>query len=162
MKQVGAFGAIDRDPGKRVISVAYYALLLINDYDRERVESHHASWVEMSQLPPLIFDHQEMVAQARNRMKQEATFKPIGFNLLPERFTLTQLQKLYEAIYGEPIDKRNFRKRVAVMEFIEMTDEIDKVSSRRGARLFRMNKDRFRQGMTFGAPRRNRRNKKNE
>ena len=106
------FGAIDRDPGERVISVAYYALININEYDRKQVQKHNAYWVNINELPPLIFDHPEMVEKARELMKQKASVEPIGFNLLPKLFTLSQLQSLYEAIYGETMDKRNFRKRV--------------------------------------------------
>ena len=80
-----------------------------------------------------------MVAQAREKMKQKAAREPIGFNLLPKLFTLTRLQSLYEAIYGETIDKRNFRKRVAEMDCIEKTDKIDKESSKRGASLYQFN-----------------------
>ncbi|MDR0574416.1 MAG: NUDIX domain-containing protein [Tannerella sp.] len=149
MEQVGAFGEVERDPGERVISIAYYALINIDDYDRELVQSHNAYWADINELPTLIFDHREMVDKARNLMKQKASNKPIGFNLLPELFTLTQLQTLYEAIYGEAMDKRNFRKRVAEMEFIEKTDEIDKTGSRRGARLYRMNSDVYRKTRKF-------------
>ncbi|MDR0698003.1 MAG: NUDIX hydrolase [Tannerella sp.] len=149
MEQVGAFGEIDRDPGERVISIAYYALINIDDYDKKLVQSHNAHWADINKLPELIFDHREMVDKARNIMKQKASVKPIGFNLLPELFTLTQLQSLYEAIYGETIDKRNFRKRVAEMEFIEKTEEIDKSGSKRGARLYRMNGDIYRKTGKF-------------
>ena len=141
MEQVGAFGELERDPGERVISVAYYALVNIDNYDKHLVRKHNAFWAEINELPELIFDHKEMVDKARNLMKQKASYNPIGFKLLPELFTLTQLQTLYEAIYGESLDKRNFRKRVADMDFIEQTDEIDKTGSKRGARLYRMNND---------------------
>ncbi|MDR0395450.1 MAG: NUDIX hydrolase [Tannerella sp.] len=149
MEQVGAFGEINRDPGERVISVAYYALINIDSYDRELVHSHNAFWTDINKLPKLIFDHPEMVDMARDLMKQKVGHKPIGFNLLPKLFTLTQLQSLYEAIYGETMDKRNFRKRVMEMEFIEMTDEIDKTGSKRGARLYRMNDDVYRKTRKF-------------
>ena len=102
--------AAKRDPGERVISIAYYALININEYDRKLVQKHNAYWVNMNELPPLIFDHPEMVEKARELMKQKASVEPIGFNLLPKLFTLSQLQSLYEAIYDEPMDKRNFRK----------------------------------------------------
>lgn len=139
MQQVGAFGQVDRDPGERVISVAYYALINVNEYDRELVQQHNAYWVKIDELPDLIFDHPEMIAKARKLMKHQASDHPIGFNLLPELFTLTQLQNLYEAIYGEQIDKRNFRKRVATMDFIEKTEHIDKTGSKRGAFLYQFN-----------------------
>ncbi len=139
MEQVGTFGAVDRDPGERVISVAYYALININEYDRKLVKKHNAYWVNINELPQLIFDHPEMVAQARELMKQKASSEPIGFNLLPKLFTLSQLQSLYEAIYGEEMDKRNFRKRVAGMDYVEKTDKIDKLGSKRGAALYKFN-----------------------
>lgn len=139
MEQVGSFGAIDRDPGERVISIAYYALININEYDREPVQRHNASWINLNELPNLIFDHPQMVERARNLMQQKVSVEPIVFNLLPDLFTLSQLQGLYEAIYGETIDKRNFRKRVADMDYIEKTDKIDKTGSKRGAALYRFN-----------------------
>lgn len=149
MEQVGTFGEIDRDPGERVISVAYYALIKVDEYDRALVQQHNAYWINVNELPPLIFDHPEMVAQARDLMRRRASFSPIGFNLLPELFTLTQLQSLHEAIGGEPMDKRNFRKRVAEMDFIEKTDLIDKSGSRRGASLYKFNDKAFRKDSKF-------------
>ena len=143
MEQVGAFGEVERDPGERVVSIAYYALINIDDYDKALVQSHNAYWADINDLPTLIFDHRQMVDKARYRMIQKVGRTPIGFNLLPKLFTLTQLQTLYEAIYGESMDKRNFRKRVADMDFIEQTDEIDKAGSKRGARLYRFNNDAY-------------------
>lgn len=139
MEQVNSFGEVGRDPGERVISIAYYALININEYDREAVQQHNAFWVNINEMPDLIFDHPQMVQAARELMKQKASTKPIGFNLLPELFTLSQLQSLYEAIYGEDIDKRNFRKRIAEMDYIEKTDKIDKKGSKRGAALYKFN-----------------------
>ncbi len=149
MEQVGAFGELARDPGERVISIAYYALINVDNYDRKLVEQHNAYWTNINNTPELIFDHQQMVEQARERMKQKASREPIGFNLLPKQFTLTQLQTLYEAIYGEPIDKRNFRKRVAEMDYIEKTGEIDKTGSRRGASLYKFNGKVYRKDPKF-------------
>lgn len=149
MKQVAAFGEIERDPGERVISVAYYALININEYDRGLVQQHNAYWVNIDELPPLIFDHPQMVERARELMKERASIEPIGFNLLPKLFTLSQLQSLYEAIYGEAIDKRNFRKRVAEMDFIEKTDKIDKTGSKRGAALYQFNNKAYRKDPKF-------------
>lgn len=139
MEQVGAFGEVERDPGERVISVAYYALINIEDYDHKLVAQHNAYWVEINELPELIFDHSQMVQQARNLLRMKAASKPVGFNLLPKLFTLTKLQTLYEAIYDGPLDKRNFRKRVADIGFIEKTDKIDKTGSKRGAALYKFN-----------------------
>ena len=149
MEQVGTFGDLERDPGERVISVAYYALVNVNEYDRELVQQHNAHWTKIDELPQLIFDHPIMISKARELMKHKASYNPIGFNLLPELFTLTQLQNLYEAIYGEPMDKRNFRKRVAEMDFIEKTDLIDKSGSRRGAYLYKFNDKAYRKDPKF-------------
>lgn len=149
MEQVGTFGDLERDPGERVISVAYYALVNVNEYDRELVQQHNAHWTKIDELPQLIFDHPIMISKARELMKHKASYNPIAFNLLPELFTLTQLQNLYEAIYGEPMDKRNFRKRVAEMDFIEKTDLIDKSGSRRGAYLYKFNDKAYRKDPKF-------------
>ena len=91
-------------------------------------------------MPTLYSDHNEMVRRARKMMRQKISSEPIGFNLLPNLFTLTQLQKLYEAVMGEDVDKRNFRKRIKEMDFIEKTELIDKENSKRGASLYRFNK----------------------
>ena len=149
MEHIGAFVEIDRDPGERVISLAYYALININEYDRALVQQHNAHWVNINELPELIFDHDQMVEKARRVMKEKASTAPIGFNLLPELFTLTQLQNLYEAIYGEPMDKRNFRRRIAYMDFIEKTDKIDKTGSKKGARLYKFNDKAYRKDPKF-------------
>jgi ADP-ribose pyrophosphatase YjhB (NUDIX family) len=143
MEQVSTFGDTERDPGERVISVAYYALININEYDRESVQKHNAYWINLKELPLLIFDHPRMIEKAREVMKRKASTEPIGFNLLPKLFTLTQLQTLYEAIYGELLDKRNFRKKVAEMGYIEKTDEIDKSGSKRGAFLYQFNEKAY-------------------
>lgn len=149
MEQVGTFGEVDRDPGERVISVAYYALININEYDRNLVQQHNAHWAEINEIPPLVFDHPQMVKQARIMLQKKDSSEPIGFNLLPSLFTLFQLQSLYEAIYGEPLDKRNFRKRVADLNYIEKTDKIDKTGSKRGAALYKFNENAYRKAPKF-------------
>lgn len=129
MKQVGAFGAVDRDPGERVISIAYCALINVKDYDKSLQESHQAMWVNLEELPKLYSDHNDMVKKAIALLRRRISSEPLSFNLLPELFTLTQLQHVYEAILGEEIDKRNFRKRIKAIDFIEKTDLIDKITS---------------------------------
>lgn len=143
MEQVGTYGEIHRDPGERVISVAYSALININEYDKELVARYNASWTDMNAIPPLVFDHHDMVERALAWIRKKASSEPVGFELLPELFTLTQLQSLYEAIYGKPIDKRNFRKQIAMMDYIEKTDLIDKTGSKRGAALYRFNEKTY-------------------
>ena len=149
MRQVGAFGNIDRDPGERVVSVAYYALINVKDYPAKLMQEHGVEWVDIENIPQLYSDHNEMVRQARKLMKQKMKTNPVGFELLPDLFTLTQLQRLYEAVNGEEMDKRNFRKRVKEMNYIEKTDLIDKQSSRRGASLYRFNKKAFNEDSNF-------------
>ncbi len=139
MQQVGAFGAVDRDPGARVVSVAYYALLNVDKYNPELNIKNSSQWRNINELPSLYFDHAEMVAEARAMLKRKISREPVGFNLLPPLFTLSQLQALHEAILGEKIDKRNFRKKVNEMHFIEKTNIIDKTGSKRGAHLYRFN-----------------------
>ncbi len=143
MKQVGAFGAIDRDPGERVITVAYCALINVKDYDDLLRQEHGVEWVNLDELPLLYSDHNKMVHKAITLLRHRISTEPLSFNLLPELFTLTQLQHVYEGILGEEIDKRNFRKRIKAIDFIEKTDHIDKKSSKRGAALYRFNKNTY-------------------
>jgi ADP-ribose pyrophosphatase YjhB (NUDIX family) len=149
IRQVGAFGAIDRDPGERVVSVAYYALINVKDYDERLRIKHNVEWVDVNQMPKLYSDHNEMVRQALRRMQLKMRTEPIGFRLLPGLFTLTQLQRLYEAVSGQEIDKRNFRKRIKDMDFIEKTELIDKLTSKRGAALYRFNKKVYNEDPNF-------------
>ena len=143
LKQVGAFGAIDRDPGERVITVAYCALINVKDYDSRLLEEHQVKWVSLDEMPTLYSDHSEMVRKALNLLRRRIATEPLSFNLLPDLFTLTQLQKVYEAILGSEIDKRNFRKRIKAFDFIEKTELIDKLTSKRGAALYRFNKKAY-------------------
>lgn len=135
MRQLATFGEIERDPGERVISIVYYALINVNDYDTTLSDIHNAKWVNVDKLPTLCFDHNEMVQQARRVVGETIKNQPISSNLLPRYFTLTLLQTLYESILGTPIDKRNFRRSISEKEFIQATDMIDR-SSRRGATLY--------------------------
>lgn len=140
MQQVGAFGAIDRDPGERVVSVAYYALINVGDYDERLQMEHGLEWMDINRLPALYSDHNKMVASALKMMQRQIKTEPISFRLLPPLFTLTQLQRLYEAVIGEEVDKRNFRRRVDELGLVEKTELIDKTMSKRGAALYRFNK----------------------
>jgi ADP-ribose pyrophosphatase YjhB (NUDIX family) len=149
MRQVGAFGSVDRDPGERVISIAYYALINVNDYEDRLRKEHGVEWVNIDDIPQLYSDHNEMVRKALKLMRQKIKSEPIGFRLLPSLFTLTQLQRLYEAIHGEELDKRNFRKRIKEMDFIEKTELIDKKGSKRGASLYRFNKRIYNEDPNF-------------
>ena len=137
IRQLGAFGEVDRDPGARVVSVAYFALLNLADVDDKVVRSHHAHWTDVDKLPELGFDHLEMIEKAMEVMRRKILTGSLAFNLLPELFTLTQLQNLVEAVSAKKLDKRNFRKRITDNPDIEPTEFIDKETSKRGARLYR-------------------------
>ena len=149
MKQVHTFGAVDRDPGERVISVAYCALINVKDYDHHLLEEHGVQWVELDKMPQLYSDHSDMVKRAITLLRRRINTDPLSFNLLPDLFTLTQLQHVYEAVLGEEIDKRNFRKRIKSIDFIEKTELIDKLTSKRGAALYRFNKRMYAEDPSF-------------
>lgn len=149
IRQVGAFGKVDRDPGKRVISVAYCTLINVKDYDDRLRRSHGLEWVSLNDLPPLYSDHRQMVDDAMSQIRRRINTQALCFHLLPDLFTLTQLQKVYEAVLDEEIDKRNFRKRIKEIDFIEKTDLIDKVTSKRGAALYRFNKRAYEEEPKF-------------
>ncbi|MBT8295498.1 MAG: NUDIX domain-containing protein [Gramella sp.] len=150
MNQLRTYGEKDRDPGYRCISVAQYALIRINDYDEKLVEEHGAHWFEIKDLPELIMDHGEMIEDALLQLKVNARYKPIGFELLPEKFTIPQLQNLYEAIYQRELDARNFRKKLLSLDVLEKLDEKDKSSSKRGAFLYKFNYEKYQELLKSG------------
>lgn len=149
MTQVGAYGAVDRDPGERVISIAYCSLINVSDYNEVQQKEYGVEWVSVDELPDLYSDHKIMVTEAIEKLRRHLSTEPLCFNLLPEHFTLTQLQKVYEAILGEEIDKRNFRKRIKTMECIQKTKLVDKLTSKRGAALYRFSESRFQKEEKF-------------
>ncbi|MDN3593566.1 NUDIX hydrolase [Zunongwangia endophytica] len=135
MEQLKAYGVADRDPGYRCVSIAQYALIRIDEYDKELTEKHGAHWFDVEELPELVLDHNQMVIDAMARLKRKARYQPIGFELLPEKFTIPQLQSLYEAIYQKKLDDRNFRKKLMSLGLLIKLNEKDKSGSRRGAFL---------------------------
>lgn len=143
MEQSYAFGEPDRDPGDRVISVAYFALIAIRDINNELARENGVSWSSLSRLPDLIFDHTLMVNRALADIQNQIKIKPIGFELLPEKFTLVQLQDLYEAIYQRSIDKRNFRKKILSMGILEKLDEKERQTSKKGAYYYKFNDSNY-------------------
>lgn len=143
MEQLFAFGDINRDAGGRIISVAYFSLLKINDHDSKLVKKHGAFWISLNELPELIFDHHEMVEKALRKLRIRARTQPIGFELLPKKFTIPQLQRLYEAIYQMPFDKRNFRRKLLAMGLLEKLDEKEKITSKKGAFYYQFNKAKY-------------------
>jgi ADP-ribose pyrophosphatase YjhB (NUDIX family) len=150
MEQLYAYGAVGRDPVARTVSVAYYALIKTEHYDRRLGDSHNAQWFPVSAVPPLILDHEQMVQRALDQLQEKSRTQPVGFELLPEKFTMPQLKSLYEAINDREYDSRNFSKKIATMEWIVKLDEKDKSTSRKGAYYFRFDKDRYRKLLAEG------------
>ena len=143
MEELQTYGEVDRDPAGRVISVAYYALIPASEFTEASNSQYGATWVSLRDLPPLIMDHNLMVEKGLRRLKRRAASQPIGFELLPGEFTMPQLQALYEAIYQEELDKRNFRKKILAMDVLIKLDTKDKSSSRKGAFLYRFDKHKY-------------------
>ena len=143
MEQLHCYGAPNRDTFSRVVSVAYFALINIADYNEAILKEHNAAWITLKQLPELIFDHRKMVENAKERLKQKVANHPIGFALLPSKFTLKQLQALYEAIYEMPLDKRNFTRKISSIEIIKKLDEKEKTSSKKGSFLYVFEEEKY-------------------
>jgi len=143
MEQVGAYGDIHRDEGERVVSIVYYALIDLELFNDELSEIHDARWEELDKVGKLVFDHNQMLDDTIDILRKKAATQPLGFNLLPEKFTLPQLQSLYEAIYQTTLDKRNFRKKILEMDILEKQEDKDKSSSKRGAYYYKFNKEKY-------------------
>jgi 8-oxo-dGTP diphosphatase len=150
LEQLFAYGDVDRDPGERVVSIAYCSLIKIQDYDKDLVKENNAHWQPVNDIPDLVFDHRIMVDKALRRLRRRARIQPIGFELLPEKFTMPQLQSLYEAIYQKDLDKRNFCKKILSMKLLDKLDEKDKSSSKKGAFLYRFNPEKYQELISNG------------
>jgi hypothetical protein len=143
MEQLYTFSEIDRDPVERTISVAYYALIDVKNHNEQIIENFNAEWFSFSNAPKLIFDHNKMLAHAISRLRYRTSTKPIGFELLPEKFTMRQLQKLYEAILNKKLDKRNFISKINSMDILIKLEEKDMRSSRKGSYLYTFDKEKY-------------------
>jgi len=143
LEQLYVHSKIDRDPGQRTISVSYFALIDLEDrkYKGQLIDS--AQWFNLEELPKLIFDHDTMVKQGLERLRQWALTKPIGFELLPKKFSMRQLQNLYESILGRELDKRNFIKKIQSLDILMKLDEKDKSNSRKGSFLYVFDKKKY-------------------
>lgn len=154
LEQLFTFGGVDRDPRDRIVTVAYYALVNLDEYKVvASTDARDVGWFQVANLPNLPFDHAEIVATALRRLKAKVRYEPIGFELLPSKFTLTQLQKLYETILEKPLDKRNFRKKILGMQVLNELDEWEQGVAHRAARLYQFNEQAYRdlkqQGFNF-------------
>jgi 8-oxo-dGTP diphosphatase len=143
LEQLYTFGALDRDPRGRVVSVAYYALVNLADHSvQSGTDARAARWLPVQDARGLAFDHDAVLAIALERLRAKVRYQPIGFEMLPERFTLSQLQALYEAVLGEPLDKRNFRKRFLAMGLLADAGA-ERGVPHRAARLYRFDQRRY-------------------
>jgi 8-oxo-dGTP diphosphatase len=154
LEQLYTYGAMNRDPRERVVTVAYYALAKLGDHRiRAATDAMGVGWFGLDDLPKLAFDHSTILAEAHQRLRAKVRYAPIGFELLPPRFSLTQLQRLYEIILGTELDKRNFRKKLLAMDLLVETDEVETGVRHRAARLYRFDRRKYdrltKQGLEF-------------
>ncbi|WP_116770658.1 NUDIX hydrolase [Maribacter litoralis] len=143
MEQVHCYSKLDRDPAERTISVAYFALINIAHHCKEILRENPIKWFDIKDVPELIFDHNAMVKDALLLLRNRASNKPVGFELLPEKFTMRQLQKLYEAILDTELDKRNFINKFNSFDLLNKLKEKDMSSSKKGAFLFEFDEEKY-------------------
>lgn len=154
LEQLYTFGGINRDPRERVVSVAYYALVKLSHHNaKAATDAANAEWFPISAVPKVAFDHADILATAMARLKAKVRYQPIGFELLPPKFTLSQLQHLYEAVLGTELDKRNFRKKVLGFGLLVALKETQMAGRHRPAQLFRFDAEKYekakRRGLNF-------------
>jgi len=154
LEQLYTFGAVKRDPRDRIVSVAYYALVKLSDQRiQAATDARDVAWFPVSHRPPLAFDHDEILRVALTRLKGKVRYQPIGFELLPPKFSLSEIQHLYETILATPLDKRNFRRKILAMDLLRELDEVQRDVAHRAARLYRFDKQRYheltRRGFNF-------------
>jgi len=145
LEQLYTFGDPGRDPRERVVSVAYYALVKLSDHKvRAATDAKEAAWFAVDDLPKLAFDHEAIVEKAIARLREKVRYRPLGFELLPKKFTLTQLQRMYEKILDVALDKRNFRKKVLSTGLLIELDEVEQDVAHRAARLHMFDEKAYR------------------
>lgn len=150
MEQVSTFSKVDRDPTERTISVAYFALIDIAHHCKDLLKQNPIKWFDLKDAPQLIFDHNAMVEKALLILRRRAMTKPIGFELLPDKFTMRQLQKLHEAILDTKLDKRNFINKFNSQDILKRLDEKDMSCSKKGAYLFQFDQEKYHKKLEEG------------
>lgn len=143
LEQMSTFGDVSRDSGARVVSTVYWSLIQSSRNQDFSIENHEAKWVPFDQVPDLVLDHNQMVETAITKLRDFVRYRPIGFELLPEKFTLPQLLKVYEAIYQRSIDDRNFRKKILATGLLIKLDLKDKTNSKKGAFFYKFDNDKY-------------------
>ncbi len=147
LEQLQAFSDPDRDPEERTVSVPYFALIDIQQYEKQINEDYHAEWYLLSKKPRLIFDHDDMVRLAQKHLRYKAALHPILFELLPPKFTIPQLQNLYEAVYDTIFDSRNFTRKLMSTGLLVKLNEKDKTGSKKGAFYYKLDKRKYKANM---------------
>jgi ADP-ribose pyrophosphatase YjhB (NUDIX family) len=143
LEQLFAFSDPYRDPTERTVSVAYFALIDINKYEEQISHDYSAEWFPLKKLPSVIFDHKEMIEMARGKLRYKAAFHPVLFELLPDKFTLPQLQTLYEDVYDAIIDKRNFSRKILSTGLVIKQKDKEKNASKKGAYYYKLDKRKY-------------------
>ena len=154
LEQLYTIGELDRDPRERVVTVTHYALVKLSDHRvQAATDARNVAWFAMDDLPTLAFDHERIVEMAHERLRGKVRYQPIGFELLPSKFTLRQLQHLYEVVLDRELDKRNFRKKILSMDILIELDEVETDVAHRAARLYRFDHKKYKrltkQGFNF-------------
>ena len=139
LEQLFTFGEPSRDPIERTLSITYFALIDIHKYEKQLSDEYHPEWFPLNKIPNLIFDHKEMVKMAKEKLRYKAALHPLLFELLPQKFTLPQLQSLYESVYETELDKRNFSRKVLSTRLLIKQGDKDKASSKKGAYYYKLN-----------------------
>jgi 8-oxo-dGTP diphosphatase len=143
LEQLQVFSDLDRDPEERTVSVPYFALIDIQQYEKQINENYHAEWFLLNKKPRLIFDHDDMVRLAQKHLRYKAALHPILFELLPPKFTIPQLQNLYEAVYDTIFDSRNFTRKLMSTGLLVKLNEKDKTGSKKGAFYYKLDKRKY-------------------
>jgi len=146
MEQLHGFSEPDRDTVERTISIAYFALIDIQKYNQQINEDYHPAWFSINQLPELIFDHTKIVELAKEKLRYKAALHPLLFELLPEKFTIPQLQSLYEAVYDTEFDKGNFNRKLLSTKLLFKLKEKDKLNSKKGAFYCMVDTEKYSEG----------------
>ena len=153
MEQMQVFGQPDRDPIERTVSITYFALIDIKKYEKQLNQDYRAEWFSLSRVPKLIFDHDQMVEHARQKLRYKAALHPVLFELLPEKFTIPQIMTLYEQVYDVELDKRNFTRKLRSTGLLVKQTDKDKENSKKGAFYYKLNestyKDKFSSFLNF-------------
>jgi ADP-ribose pyrophosphatase YjhB (NUDIX family) len=150
LEQIKVYGNTTRDPAGRVISILYWSLIKLDDIHKDIVKDHGAQWFLTEKVPDMVLDHNQMIDFGLGYLLSKAKNTPLGFELLPEKFTLPQLFNLYEAIYSDKLDDRNFRKKILSTALLMRLDEKDKSSSKKGAYLYQFNQKKYNELVSKG------------